>query len=292
MNLGDWVAPYELPPDNMVHTFYLWRCADITSKVAGMLGNAKEAEKYKETAERTRNGFMKEFFDPASGSYGKYGGNIFALRMGVPDDRKARVIEALKNDINANGGNLDTGIFGTQFFFEVLTEIGLHELAYEAMKKRTMPSYGYWLEQGVTTSWEHWDKPGSGNHPMFGGGMVWLYRKLAGMNADEDNPGYRNIIFHPQWAGDVSQVSYSNLTPYGMSGITWKKENGKISMKISVAVGSTATIFVPAVKKEDVIENGKKIKKKSDVKFVRMVNGYAVYQVGSGDYIFESEISE
>jgi len=53
MNLGEWVAPYELPPDNMVHTFYLWRCADITSKVAGIMGKTEDVERYKATAEKT-----------------------------------------------------------------------------------------------------------------------------------------------------------------------------------------------------------------------------------------------
>lgn len=292
MNLGDWVAPYELPPDALVHTFYLWRCSDITSKVATIVGQDGDAKKYREIAERTKGAFMKRFYDPENGTYGKYGGNIFALRMGVPEERKARVIEALKNDIKSNGGNLDTGIFGTQFFFEVLTENGLHELAYEAMNRRTMPSYGYWLEQGVTTSWEHWDKPGSGNHPMFGGGLVWLYRKLAGMNADEAYPGYRHIIYHPQPQGEITNVSYSNRTPFGVGEITWKIENNMFTVHIGVPVGSTATVFVPAVNEKEIIERGRKIKKRSDVKFVRMVNGYAVYQIGSGDYFFESKIAE
>ena len=43
----------------------------------------------------------------------------------------------MKSDIVANDGNLDTGIFGTQFFFEVLSENGLHEMAFEAMNKKT-----------------------------------------------------------------------------------------------------------------------------------------------------------
>ena len=79
------------------------------------------------------------FWDEKTGSYGKYGGNIFALKMGVPADRKARVVEALRNDITANQGHLDTGIFGTRFFFEVLSDNGLHELAYGAMTRRSMP---------------------------------------------------------------------------------------------------------------------------------------------------------
>ena len=197
----------------------------------------------------------------------------------------------MKNDINANGGNLDTGIFGTQFFFEVLAENGLNELACEAMNKRTMPSYGYWLEQGVTTSWEHWNQPGSGNHPMFGGGLVWLYRKLAGMNADEENPGYRHIIFRPQPAGDVSRVSYSNLTPFGESRISWRRESSKFILNISVPSGSRATIYVPSNGRGSVLENGGKIKKNSAVKFLRMEDGYAVFNSGSGNYNFESNFT-
>jgi alpha-L-rhamnosidase len=290
MNLGDWSQPYELPPDNLVHTFYLWRCADITSKAGSILGNNDEAVKYAAIAEEARGAFIKRFWDESKGSYGKYGGNIFALRMGVSADHKARVIEALASDIKANDGHLDTGIFGTQFFFEVLADNGLNELAYEAMNKRTVPSYGYWLEQGATTSWEGWDKAGSGNHPMFGGGLVWLYRKLAGLNADEGKPGYRHIVFRPQPAGDITMVSYSNQTPYGHCGISWKKENNKFSMNISVPVGSAATIYVPADRKESVTEGGKKIKTRSGIIFSGMENDYAVFKTGSGDYLFESNM--
>jgi alpha-L-rhamnosidase len=50
---------------------------------------------------------------------------------------------------------------------------------------------------------------------MFGGGIVWFYRVLAGMNTDPSQPGYSNIIFKPQPAGDVTFASYANETPYG-----------------------------------------------------------------------------
>ena len=289
LNLGDWVAPFELPPDNMVHTFYLWRCADITSKTAQILGNKAEAEHYRIVAEKTRTAFMEEFWNETTGSYGKYGGNIFALRMGVPKEKKAKVIAALEADIKANGDHLDTGIFGTQFFFEVLAENGLNELAFEAMNKTTMPSYGYWLEQGATTSWEHWDKGGSGNHPMFGGGMVWLYRKLAGMNTDPDFPGYRHIIFRPQPPEDVASAGYLNLTNYGEAGIRWKKEQGRFTMEINVPVGSGATVYVPAKSNRSVLESGRKPSRSIGVRFKKNEDGYAVYKVGSGHYSFISK---
>jgi alpha-L-rhamnosidase len=175
------------------------------------------------------------------------------------------------------------------FFFEVLSENGLHELAFEAMNKRTQPGYGWWIEQGATTTWERWDGEGSRNHPMFGGGIAWFYRVLAGMNADPSQPGYRNIIFKPQPAGDVKFASYSNETSFGTAAINWKKDAGAFKLDIHVPVGSTATVYVPASGAKQVTESGTEIKGKSAVRFQKMENGYAIFTVGSGDYSFDSQ---
>lgn len=291
-NLGDWCAPSELPPDIMVHTFYLWRCADFTSKTAKVLGYFDEANGYSAIAEKTKQAFLKKFYDEKNGTYGPDGGNIFALVMGVPADQEQRVIDALKRDIAAGDGHLDTGIFGTQFFFEVLSNYGMQELAYEAMNKRTQPSFGWWIEQGATTTWERWDGSGSRNHPMFGGGIVWFYRKLAGMDTDIEHPGYRNIIFRPQPAGDMNFAAYSNLTPYGTAGIRWEKKENSFNMDVKVPVGSTATVYVPAKSAGEIMENGRVIKKNKNIKYIGMEDNFAVYSVNSGSYAFSSGSSD
>lgn len=290
LNLGDWCVPGTTPPDDMVHTFYLWRCADYTSKTAQALGYSAEANEYADLAERTKTAFRKRFYDKEKGTYGANGGNIFALAMGVPPDQYSRVVASLKADIIANKGNLDTGIFGTQYFFEILSANGMNDLAYEAMNKKTQPSYGWWIEQGATTTWERWDGGGSRNHPMFGGGLVWFYRVLAGMNTDPSQPGYKNIIFKPQPAGDVKYVSYSNQTPYGTAAINWEKNTGTFMLNIEVPVGSTAIVYIPSSDSKGVTESGQKIDGKNEVSFQRMENGYAVYTVGSGTYNFKSAV--
>ncbi|OFX36483.1 MAG: hypothetical protein A2X03_01815 [Bacteroidetes bacterium GWA2_40_15] len=292
MNLGDWVAPDKLPKDEMVHTFYLWRCSDLTAKAAKALGEGRDESYYNELSEKVRSAFMRKYFDNEKGSYGLYGGNIFALKMGVPADQKERVINALKNDIIAAGYHLDTGIFGTQFFFEILSENGMQDIAYKVMNQRTQPSYGWWIEQGATTTWEKWDGEGSRNHPMFGGGIVWFYRKLAGMNTDPDNPGYRHIIFRPEPADEITYASYSNITPYGQAGINWKKEGDSFTAEIKIPVGSAATVFVPASKPEDVLFNDLNSEQKNLVEFQKMDSGYAVFHVRSGNYSFRSSMAE
>ncbi len=288
INLGDWVAPGKLPPDEMVHTFFLWRCSDLTAKAAKALGKTEDFIYYNELADKVKKAFQQKYYDSDKGTYGPYGGNIFALKMGVPAEQKSRVLAALETDIHAAGDHLDTGIFGTQFFFEVLSENGLNELAYKVMDQRTQPGYGWWIEQGATTTWEQWDGSNSRNHPMFGGGIVWFYRKLAGMNADPEVPGYRNIIFRPQPVDEVTYASYSNLTPYGSTSISWKKVSGKFMMDISVPVGCTATVYIPAKKAGDITESNRKIKRSKEIIFQRMDEGYAVFRVISGKYLFES----
>ena len=202
-------------------------------------------EKYQALAEKTRLAFQKRFFNASTGSYGDAGGNILALKMGVPDEQYDKVVAALKAGLKKTNGHLDTGIIGTRFFFEVLAENGLNQLAYEAMNKRTEPSYGRWIELGSTTSREKWDTTGSHNHPMFGGGLVWFYRNLAGMQADPLEPGYRHLIFKPQPVDELEYVSYTNLTPYGEGGINWKNEKTFFRMNVTVPVGCRASVYVP-----------------------------------------------
>jgi len=291
LNLGDWCAPGKLPADDMVHTFYLWKCADLTSQAAKVLKNNSEADFYEKLAIKTKLAFQNKYFDSRKGTYGPYGGNIFALKMGVPQDQYARVISALKSDIIANGGHLDTGIFGTQFFFETLAENGLNDLAFEAMNKTTQPGYGWWIEQGATTTWEAWDGEGSRNHPMFGGGIVWFYRVLAGLNTDIRNPGYQNIIFKPQPVGNVSFASYSNETPNGTAAVKWEKSANLFKLNIKVPVGSTATVYVPVATAKSVTEDGKKVSDNNTIRFQKLENGYAIFSVGSGDYSFNSTMN-
>ncbi len=285
-NLGDWLPPGELIPDEMAHTFILWYCADISARTSSVLGMEDEAVKYSSLADKTRKAFHKRFYNEKTGSYGDAGGNILALKMGVPAEQYEKVVAALKAGILKNGGHLDTGILGTRFFFEMLADHGLNELAFEVMNKRTEPSYGHWIELGSTTSRENWNENGSHNHPMFGGGLVWLYRNLAGMQADPRDPGYRHIIFRPQAIDELEYVTYTNLTPYGEGGITWKNEEGDFLMEITVPVSCHATVYVPASDPSQITEGGVKTDQATGVTFKEMKDGYALFEVESGSYTF------
>ena len=255
MNLGDWCPAYTLPEDRLVHTYFLWKCALYTSYAAKALGKDEDVAAYQTLADDVRNAFNEVFYDPESCSYGyNNGSNVFALRIGVPEDRKAAVAESLRKEIEENGGHLNTGIYGTQIFFDMLVENGLGDLAYEAMTKTDQPSYGWWLEQGAKTMWEYWDGKKSRNHPMFGSGLTWLYTKVAGMQADPAEPGYKHIIIRPTPVGDLTWASYETETPQGKAAVFWKIKNGKFILKVLVPDGSHASVYLPG--KENAEETG------------------------------------
>ncbi len=285
-NLGEWVAPGPTVADEMVHTFYLWYSADITARTAKALGREEEARQYKDIADKTKQAFHARFYKSDSGRYGDGGGNILALKMGVPEEQYEKVVFALRKNISANGGHLDTGIFGTRFFFEVLAENGMNDLAFEAMNKTTEPSFGQWIELGSTTTRERWDEGGSHNHPMFGGGLVWFYRNLAGIKYDETAPGYRHIIFKPQPVPQINTTTYMLQTSYGEAGVKWKLNDTNFEMDVTIPVGCTATVFVPTREGQTASVTGDV--KEEHVVLEAIENGYTKFQVESGVYTFSA----
>lgn len=242
-NLGDWVAPRKNPPLEVVHTFYYWMCADIVAQSAEVLGFADDAAAHRALAERTREAFHARFYNPETKSYGKHGCNVFALKMGLPEPFRTDAVEALKSNIAEVDGHLDTGIFGTRYLFEVLCESGEEDLAYSIINKRTFPSFGHWIEQGATTTWEQWNGKNSRNHPMWGGGIVWFYTHLAGLKPIE--AGYRTFEIAPTVPDGLEQVNYSIDTTYGEISVAWRVEGGVLTLECGVPVGTRAKIALP-----------------------------------------------
>ena len=248
LRLGEWVAPYGLPENQLVHTYFLWNCADITAKTAAVLGKPEEAKKYAEIAENARVAFHKKFYDKETKSYGEHGANVFALHMGVPEECKADVVETLRYELSEKyNKHLNTGIFGTRRLFEVLAQNGMNDLAYEIMNQKDYPSFGWWVEQGATTTWEKWDGKDSRNHPMFGGALTWYYNTLAGVNIDESKPGYKNLIIKPILVKELEQIKYSKMTPYGNLSVEICHKNFTGEVTVTIPVGSTATVFLPGI---------------------------------------------
>lgn len=246
LNLGDWVPPYAMPADEIVHTFYLWLCAENTAKTALVLGDKAGYDESHAIAQRTWRAFHRKFYNAENATYGDFGPNVLALYMGVPEERRSAVVQTLRNEImQVHEGHINTGFVTSRFFFETLSNYGLHDVATSAILKTDYPSFGHWLAQGATVTWEQWDGQNSHNHPMYGGGLTWFARHLAGIKVTE--PGYRHFEVRPLATKDVDSVYYCVRTPYGKLSSRVQSHNGQLEqLEVRVPTGSAATVYLPS----------------------------------------------
>ena len=283
-NLGDWAPAYDLPSVELVHTFYMWLCLDNTARAARILKKYEDEKYYSYLAARIKYAFHKKFYDKTLKSYGDYGSNVFALRMGVPEEYKMDVVETLRKEIvEKYGGHINTGFLAARYFFEVLAENGLADVAYKVLTKTDFPSFGYWIKQGATVTWEQWNGNDSHNHPMFGGGLVWLYRYLAGVKLDEQYPGYKHFYVNPVAVDSIRHIKYAIQSPYGRVSVELNRTSDLATYDIEVPVGSTASVFLPTRNENWVTESGCSLKKRRMKSYNLTENGFWI-DIPQGKY--------
>ena len=190
---------------------------------------------------------------------------MLALRIGVPESERVRVIDDLKKRIGERGNHIVTGFIASRVFFEILSECGLSDLAWEILHKDDYPSFGQMIKEGSTTMWEQFDAKNSHDHPMFGGSLVWFYRYLAGIKVDPESPAYRHSIISPFLAEGLDSVDYTLDTVYGPLRVAWKRYGGRLSMDITVPEGCGATLKWPV---EGVTFSGNGIKAQGTAELV------------------------
>jgi alpha-L-rhamnosidase len=113
----------------------------------------------------------------------------------------------------------------------------------------------------------------------------WFYRSLGGIRPDA--PGFKRIVIQP-YTATLDWVKSEHESPYGMIRSDWQKKEGKLAIDVTIPPNTTATVYVPAQGESDVNESGKPASNANGVKFLRMENGAAIYEVGSGVYRFQS----
>lgn len=292
--LGDWCPPEGgssgyATPAALTSTAYYYVDAKIVAEVAKMLGKAEDAHKYSELAEEIRKAFIGKFYDPKTGTYegGEQCGMAAALYQGlVPSGEKDKVMKALVAEIEKRGGHVWAGILGAKYILHALTDNGRADVAFGITTKRDFPSWGCWIEQGATTLWENWSGGGSRNHIMFGDIGAWFYEALAGINPDPAKPGFKHIIIRPRPVGDLRYVRAWHRSPYGSIGSSWNRGAGKLNLGIEIPANTTATVYVPAASVDRVTADGRHASSYQGVKFIGMQDGCAVFEVGSGTYVF------
>ncbi|WP_248927032.1 glycoside hydrolase family 78 protein [Paenibacillus hamazuiensis] len=291
-NYGDWLSINADTPKDVLATAYFAYSAKLFSQIAGVLGRSEDERRYRELFEQIGEAFVREYVDET----GMIRGDtqtvyVLALYFGLlPEKLKPLAVNRLEQLIRENGNHLSTGFLGVGYLLPALTENGLEELAYTLLHQDTFPSWLYSVRHGATTIWERWDgwtdmggfqDPGmnSFNHYSLGSVGEWMYRYMAGIDADPQQPGFKHIVIHPRPGGRLTEVRASFESGYGLIGSSWKKKGDRFTLEIDVPVNTTATVYVP---------DGELTVPAGAEELPASAAGKRTFRVGSGRYEFVS----
>jgi alpha-L-rhamnosidase len=305
---GDWVDAASMDgrgPDNgstsaaLMNTAYIYHNCRLVAQMATLLGRTDDAAFFSGLAEKVRAGFLKRFFDPKTATYESQTECSYALPLAFglvpPEFHDAVVSNFVAEIMIKRQGHTTVGLTGMQWFMQALTDIGHPEVAYTVATRTNRPSWGYMLSKGGSSVWERWDQdtrdPGmNGESQMIlvGNLVAWMYQTLAGIDYDPAQPGFKHVILHPRPVGDLSFVRAWYRSLYGAISSNWKREAGQFTWEVAIPPNTTATIYVPAKDAAGVLESGQTASKFKSLKFLRMEDGNAVFEAGSGQYSFRS----
>jgi alpha-L-rhamnosidase len=299
--LSDHEGLAEAPPDRMVTPLFI-QSARMLADMAKVLGRPEDVAEFESLAARSLHAHREAF---PLGSPGETQASLaFALHTDlVPEHQRERAVEALVHLIRqgrgVGGGKLSTGILGTKFMLDVLSDAGRADVAYEIVNRTDFPGWGWMLENGATTLWEHWEKDAntfSHSHPMFGSVSEWMFRWLGGIQPAPDALGFDSIVIRPQFVSGLDWVRSSHRALPGLIVSQWRRDTERVIMDVEIPVGCTALVYVPAHGPECITESGRNLSSpptsaSKDVHVVRTeparsAGRAVVCRIGSGRYSF------
>ena len=303
--LGDWVSPEASPaggnaPEDVrvSGTAYLYAMLTTMERSARHLGRNADAAAFADHAATVKAAFNDTFLNRADGVYRGNGDrgyrqthNVLALAFGLaPDEGTAkRVADSIVADVKAKGMHLNTGVLGTKYLLPVLTDAGYADVALQLAQQTTYPSWGYMIENGATTMWEHWAlEARSRGHYFLGTVDDWYFHAVAGIQASEET-GYRDVTIAPKVTKQLAWAKATTRTPYGPVTSDWKRTGRTLTLDATVPVGAQATVELPAQNAWAVTERGVPVAEADGVRVVRHGDGTVYVEVGSGHYTFVAD---
>ena len=227
-----------------------------------MLGFTDDAETYERLFADICAAFRAKYLN-ADGTFKHETQASYALALAfgiATEEMRPKMVERLRACIAAYGDHLSTGIHASHRALLALSEAGYHDEANRLLNLRTVPSWGYMIDQGATTIWERWDgyvqgrgfqSPGmnSFNHWAIGAVGEWVWRTLVGINPDESAPGFRHVTIRPMPDPRTAHVDGTYESVRGRIRVRSDLDvkTGLYALDVKLPPGMTATVVLPTV---------------------------------------------
>ncbi len=299
---GDWLNINNETPKDVIYMAYFACSAKIMEKAARVLNKDNDEKKYNVLFEKIKKSFNKNFVD----KNGKIKGDtqtdyVLAIIYDLMNKEKQKLAgQHLVDKIKSRNWHLATGFVGTKDLMLALAKIGRNDVAYRLLMNTTFPSWGFTIENGARSIWERWDgwTPSKGfqdsgmnsfSHYSFGAVGQWMFENIGGIK--NESPDFKIIIIAPEPGGGLTsaKVSYNSIRGEIIS--EWKIINGDMILNVTIPANTTAKLLLPTEDIKKIQHSGKSIDQTEEIKFIGTENGKAVFEVGSGKYMFKILLS-
>jgi alpha-L-rhamnosidase len=247
-------------PVELIGTTHYLKCARIMKHFAAIMGDTSNEKKFENLEQKLASDLLVLFWQkPILKPINRQ--TLYATLLYynlIPEKEKQSAVDSLliavKNGVN---GHFTTGIFGTKYILEALSQAGHTDKVYEIINSKTYPGWGYMIDRGATTLWETWkesDNTFSNCHPMFGTVTEWFYRWLGGIREIPEYPGFKKFRIAPYLPNDLLNVNCSFTSPFGKITADWiKKGPGNYQFNMKIPKGCEAWVKLPFEKFKTVL---------------------------------------
>ncbi|WP_339316658.1 family 78 glycoside hydrolase catalytic domain [Paenibacillus sp. FSL R10-2734] len=294
-NYGDWLSIDADTPKDVLATAYFAYSTKVMSLISEAVGRNEDQQRFEALFNDIATAFRQAFVDEQGRIHGEtqtvY---VLALQFGLlTPEQEPQAAAHLAANIQARGNRLSTGFLGVGYLLPALTDHGQLELAYKLLSQEEFPSWMYSIKHGATTIWERWDgytehngfqtpSMNSFNHYSLGSVGEWMFRYMAGLETDREQPGFKHTIIQPHPGGTITSVQAGYDSLYGHHQVDWNiSEDGSFNMSVTVPANTTATIHVPGQNvTSDAAQSSSPANRDAET-----------FHVGSGTWTFKSQLT-
>lgn len=281
--LGDWATPAGIDQTaetsvDLVNNSFIVVCLDNMQKIAHLLGKKEDEALYATKKEQLQKTIHETFFNESNNTYGT-GTQIdlaFPMIAGVvPKERLKDVEKSFYKETEINRrGHFACGLVGIPVVTEWAIKSQAVDLMYSMLKKQDYPGYLYMIDNGATTTWEHWDGARSHIHNCYNGIGSWFYQAIGGIRPEEDVPAYRKVRIQPQIPKGIRWAKTFKETPWGKLSVNWVlKEDQTMEIDLEIPVGIEAEVVLPETVTQFTLKGKKHQLKKGESQTVKLKSG-------------------
>ena len=251
--LGDWCTLGECKiPVPFVNTALFIKYLACLEEIASAIGMERDVAEFAQIRENISHALCEKYFDKSTGSFaeGTQGADAYALYASVQDEGTFDTLVKKYDSL----GHFDTGFIGTYVLLDTLFKNGAENTAYKLLTSHEPGSFGYMMDRGATTLWEHWLGEGSHDHPMFGASAAHLFTGILGIGQTEGTCGYESIVIAPNIPNALEYAEGSITTVKGKIRVGFRRNGNQIEFSIEVPDGVHAE-FKYREMNENITEN-------------------------------------